>query len=300
VVVDVHAHVVVPGLGAEVSRQDGAQVVELDGRRIHSAVREFVDLGRILEEQDRAGVDRVVLCPWVQLLGREPGRQNEALAALVSERVNCLGTVSLDRPQELVELMADGRLSGVEVAASLDGEYLGADRFRPFWAAAEEIGALVFVHPTTRGFAADVFEAHYLWNTVGNPFETTITAAHMVLQGVLDDHPRLNVVLAHGGGAITTLRGRLAHHQSFQAEGRDVLAALGRFHYDTVVFDAGVLRALVDFAGADRVLLGSDYPFDMGDAHPAEVVRALGLPQADEHAILGGNARRLLRQEVAA
>lgn len=296
-VVDVHAHVIVPGLGAEVRRDEQGQVVEFGGRAIRSAVREFVDLPRILEEQDAAGVDHVVLCPWVQLLGREPERQNEALAALVGPRVSCLGTVDLERPGDLVEVMRDGRLRGVEVAASVDGDYLGAPRFRDFWAAVEETGALVFLHPTTRGLGVAAFEQHYMWNTIGNPLETTITAAHMVLEGVLDDHPGVKVVLAHGGGALPALRGRLHHHQSFQEGGRDVLAALRRFHYDTVVFDPEVLRALVAFAGADHVVVGSDYPFDMGDARPAEIVRALGLPTADEERILSGNALALLGQE---
>jgi aminocarboxymuconate-semialdehyde decarboxylase len=293
-VVDVHAHVIVPGLGAEVSRDEQGQVVTFGGRQIRSAVREFQDVARIVEEQDAAGVDHVVLCPWVQLVGREPERQNEALAALVSDRISCLGTVPLDRPEDLVELMHDGRLRGVEVAASVDGEYLGAPRYRDFWAAAEETGALVFVHPTTRGLGVAAFEQHYMWNTIGNPLETTIAAAQMVLEGVLDDHPELKVVLAHGGGVVTALRGRLQHHQDFQPGGRDVLAGLRRFYYDTVVFDPGVLRALVDFAGADRVLLGSDYPFDMGDERPADVVRALGLDEADEGAILGENTLRLI------
>jgi aminocarboxymuconate-semialdehyde decarboxylase len=285
--------VIVSGLGADVRRESGKQVVAFAGREIRSAIREFVSIDGILEEQDRAGVDRIVLSPWVQLLDREPERQNEALANLVSDRVACLGTAPLDKPDALVALMDDGRLSGVEVAASFDGEYLGAERFRPFWAAADETGAVVFVHPTTRGFQAPIFEERYMWNTIGNPTETTITAAHMVLQGVLDEHPRLKVILAHGGGAITALRGRLAHHQRFAEAGRDVLGALRRFHYDTVVFDPGVLRALVEFAGADHVLLGSDYPFDMGDANPTGIVRELGLSAEDEAAILGGNYSRL-------
>src|SRR4051794_32697425 len=95
VISDAHAHVIVPGVGAEVSWQDGAQVVAFGGREIRSALREFVELGRILEEQDRAGVDLVVLCPWVNLLGRDTARQNEALAALTGERVPALGTVDL-------------------------------------------------------------------------------------------------------------------------------------------------------------------------------------------------------------
>jgi aminocarboxymuconate-semialdehyde decarboxylase len=283
-----------------VSSREGVQVVGFGGREIRSAVHEFVDVGRIVEEQERAGVDLVVLCPWVNLLGRETERQNDALAAMVGDRVAALGTVDLAHPEELRELIADGRLAGVEVAASVQGDYLGHERFREFWAAAEETGALVFVHPTTRGFELPVLDEHYLWNTVGNPLETTIAAAHLVTSGVLDEHPNLRILLAHGGGAIAALRGRLAHEQSFHPPGRDVLAALRRFHVDTVVHDVDVLRGLVEFFGRDRIVCGSDYPFDMGVERPAEIVRALGLPAEQEAAILGGNALRLLGQEIPA
>jgi aminocarboxymuconate-semialdehyde decarboxylase len=301
-IVDAHAHVIVPGLGADVRWEDGAQVVDFEGRSIRSAVREFVDLERILQEQDRAGVDMVVLCPWVTLLGRESARQNEALAAMVGERVAALGTADLERPEELVELMGDGRLSGVEVAASLDGDYLGAERFDDFWAAAEETRALIFIHPTTRGFDQPVFDDFYLWNAVGNPLETTVTAAHMVMAGVLERHPGLRVLLAHGGGALPALRGRLRHAHSFQPQARSRLGespddSLSRFYFDTVTHDENLLRELVALAGADRVLCGSDYPFDMGVERPAEIVRALGLASDEEQAILGGNALRLLGQE---
>jgi aminocarboxymuconate-semialdehyde decarboxylase len=289
VVVDAHAHVIVPGLGADIRWEDGAQVVDFEGRSIRSAVREFVDLERILQEQDRAGVDVVVLCPWVTLLGREPARQNEALAAMVGERVAALGTADPERP-------------GVEVAASFDGDYLGAERFEDFWAAAEETRALIFIHPTTRGFDQPVFDDFYLWNAVGNPLETTVTAAHMVMAGVLERHPRLRVLLAHGGGALPALRGRLRHAHSFQPQARSRLGespddSLSRFYFDTVTHDESLLRELVALAGADRVLCGSDYPFDMGVERPAEIVRALGLAPDEEQAILGGNARRLLGQE---
>lgn len=299
-VVDVHAHVIVPGLGAEVHWDDRGQVVELGGKAIRAAVREFVDLDRILEEQDRAGVDRIVLCPWVNLVGKETTRQNEGLAAMVGPRVTALGTVDLERPQELVELMGDGRLSGVEVAASVDGDYLGHDRFADFWAAAADTGALVFVHPTTRGFGIEALNDYYLWNTAGNPLETTITAAHLVMAGVLERHPNLKILLAHAGGAILALRGRLRHSHTFQPDARARLTespvdSIRRFYLDTVTHDETLLRAVVEFAGAQRVLLGSDYPFDMGLERPAEPVRALGLDPADEALILGGNALRLLQ-----
>jgi aminocarboxymuconate-semialdehyde decarboxylase len=105
------------------------------------------------------------------------------------------------------------------------------------------------------------------------------------------------VLLAHGGGVLAALRGRLAHEQTIHAPGRDVRAAIGSFYVDTVVHDADVLRGLVEFFGPERVLLGSDYPFDMGTDRPADVVRALRLPPDDEARILGGNAVSLLRQE---
>jgi aminocarboxymuconate-semialdehyde decarboxylase len=299
-VVDAHAHVIVPGLGAEVSWRDGSQVVELGGHRILAARREFVRLEAILEEQHRAGVDLVVLCPWVNLLGREVQQQNEALANMVGQRVAALGTIDLERPDDLVELMSDGRLSGVEIPAAPGGVCLGDGRFREFWAAAEATGALVFVHPSTRGFALPVLEEHYLWNTVGNPFETTVSAAHMLGAGVLDAHPQLHVLLAHGGGALPALRGRLAREQEIHPPGRDIRAALRRFFVDTVVHDPDVLRGLVDFFGVDRVLCGSDYPFDMGVDRPDEIVHALGLAPEDEASILAGNALRLLRQRSPA
>jgi aminocarboxymuconate-semialdehyde decarboxylase len=304
-VVDAHAHVIVPGLGADVRWDERGQVVEFRGRSIRAAVREFVDLPRILEEQDRAGVDKIVLCPWVSLLGHEVERQNEGLAALAGERVAVLGTVELDRPEGLDVLMRDGRFAGVELPASFDGDYLGADRFADLWAAAEETGALVFVHPTTRGFDLPVLGEYYLWNTVGNPLETTVTGAQLVMAGVMERHPRLRVVLAHGGGAILALRGRLRHSHTFQPDARARLAespedSIRRFLFDTVTHDAALLRALVEFAGAERVLLGSDYPFDMGLERPADTVRELGLDAADEERILGGNALRLLAHEAAA
>jgi aminocarboxymuconate-semialdehyde decarboxylase len=302
-VVDAHAHVIVPGLGADVSWRNGVQVVTFDGREIRSAVREFVDLQRILDEQDRAGVEQVVVCPWVSLLGREPERQNEALAAMVGARVAALGTVDPEQPEQLRELIRDGRLSGVELPASVRDRYLGDDAFRDFWAAAEETGALVFIHPTTRGFELPVLDRYYLWNSVGNPLETTVTAAHMVMSGVLEAHPRLKVLLAHGGGALLSLRGRLRRAHSFQPQARerlreDVDDSLRRLLYDTVTHDAELLSGLIDYVGAGRVLLGSDYPFDMGVERPADVVRSLGLPADREAAILGGNAQRVLGQEA--
>src|SRR3954447_1288265 len=324
-VTDIHAHVIVPEVLRDaapdeewrpvVRRENGAEVVEVAGRAVRSMIKEVVELDGIVTAQDDAGVDRVVLCPFVPLLynDAEPEEglrrcriQNEGLARLVRaqpDRVAALGAVPLQDPElaasELRALMAAGELSGVEVAASVCGDYLGDVRFEPFWSAAAETGAVVFIHPTTRGFDASVFSEYYLWNAVGNPMETTVTAAHMVLAGVLERHPDLRVVLAHGGGALLALRGRLGHAHDVQPPARARLTespeeSIKRFYFDTVVHDRTLLRALVEFAGPEHVLLGSDYPFDMGDLRPAEIVRASELTPDVEAAVLGANAERLL------
>ncbi len=319
---DVHAHVIVPEItGDEPWRpkvwrdEEGNQVVELGGKQIRAAVQEFVDVDRILAAQDEAGVDRVLLCPWVPLLyyDAEPEEglarariQNEALARLVRDhpdRIAALGAAPLQDPElaarEVEALMRDGVLKGVEVAASVRGVFLGDDRFEPFWEAAEETGALIFIHPTTRGFDSPAFQDYYLWNTVANPLETATAAAHMVVAGVMERHPRLRVLLAHGGGALMSVRGRMRHAHGFQPQARSRLSespddSLRRFFFDTLTHDEALLRALIEYVGPDHVLLGSDYPFDMGDARHVDTVRALELEPDVEARILSRNAEELI------
>src|SRR5579864_730587 len=244
--IDVHAHVVVPEVLRDAApdeawrpvlrRVDGRRVIEFGGRRIGSMVNEFVELDRILATQERAGIDHVVLCPWVPLLSydvdpdeglRRCRLQNQGLARMRAarpDRVSVLGAVPLQYPElaaaELGELMASGSFAGVEITTSVRGIYLGDSSFAPFWTAAEATGALVFVHPTTHGFGDPAFRDYHLHNLVGNPMETTLTAAHMVLSGVMERHPALKVLLAHGGGAIVALRGRLRRgHEAVSAAG---------------------------------------------------------------------------------
>ncbi len=327
-VVDAHAHVIVPEITRaadpgdawrpSVAWRDGVQIVEFGGREIRSAVEEFVGIDRILEAERRRGVDHVVLSPWVALLGYEEPPdaalarcrvQNEALAGLAAAhpgRVSAFGAVPLQDPDaaaaELHALMATPGIRGVEVAASVAGASLGDPRFEPFWEAAEATRAVVFVHPTTRGFDLPVFDEHYLWNTVGNPVETAIAAAHVIMAGVLERHRGLRMLLAHGGGALLAVRGRLRHAHGLQPQARARLTeppddSLRRLYFDTVTHDASLLRALLDAAAPGHVVLGSDYPFDMGTPDPVGEVRALGLSPQDEAAVLGGNGLALLGLE---
>jgi aminocarboxymuconate-semialdehyde decarboxylase len=321
--IDVHAHVIVPQITREAAPEEawrpnvvwegGRQLIEFGGKRISSARREFVRIGAILAELAQSGVDGALLCPWVSLVryGAPPEEalaacrvQNDALAELARQhpaQVAALGVVPLQdvglAMGELERLMGRG-LKGVEIGTQVNGVYPGDARFRPFWEACQALGAFVFIHPVEGGARAELRD-YYLWNVVGNPLETTVAAAHLILSGVMDAYPDLTILLAHGGGAAPFLRGRLDRGFAVRPEihkviGRRPSEYLRRFYFDTITHEPSVLQALVDFAGPERVLLGSDYPFDMGSERPGEVVRELGLGAEAEAQILGGNAARLL------
>jgi aminocarboxymuconate-semialdehyde decarboxylase len=321
-IIDAHCHVIVAEMTAGrvpadwrpvISREDGRFRLFFRGREVSSVVAEFTDTDVMLAQAAASGVDHLLLSPWIMLVpvaAELPDArllcniQNEALVALTAAypgRLSAVGAVALQDPvlaaRQLTELLAGG-LRGVEIPASVGGRYLGDDFFLPFWEAAAAAGALVFVHPTTRGIGVAALDGYYLWNSVGNPLETAITAAHLAVAGVLERYPRLRVLLAHGGGALPVVRGRLRRAFEVRAEARARSqagpdAALRGFYYDTVTHDQDLLASLVGYTGPEHVLLGSDRPFDMGTDDPAGQVRSLALGEA-ESLVLGGNAARLL------
>jgi aminocarboxymuconate-semialdehyde decarboxylase len=181
------------------------------------------------------------------------------------------------------------------------GRPLGDHAFDPFWRAAADLGAPVMLHP----FLLEAVERvgrHYLQNLVGYPFETTLAAASLILGGTLDRFTGLDGVLVHGGGFLPYHIGRFDRAHTTREEARADGAGtpsgyLRRFHYDTLVQRPQALAYLVDAVGADRVLLGSDHPFWMGDPEPLDVVRGAGLAGDAQRLILGDNAVRLFRLE---
>jgi aminocarboxymuconate-semialdehyde decarboxylase len=321
-IVDAHCHVIVPEITARsvpenwrpvLGREDGRPSVRFRGRALTSVLSEFSDTRVMLDAAASTGVSHLLLSPWISLVPVDATAdqarivcqvQNDALARLVAGqpgRLSAVGAVPVQDPglaaRELPGLLAAG-LRGVEIPSSVGGRYLGDDFFLPFWEVAADTGALVFIHPTTRGLGIPALDDYYLWNSVGNPLETAITAAHIAMAGVLERFPRLRVLLAHGGGALPIVRGRLRRAYALRPEaaarvsgGPD--ASLRRFYYDTVTHDADLLASLVRYAGPEQVLLGSDRPFDMGTDHPVDEVRGLDLGPGTE-LILGGNAGRLL------
>lgn len=326
-IIDTHAHIIVPEILREakpseawrprVVWENGKQFVEYGAKRIGSARREFVQIGTILDEMRNSGVDAVLLSPWVSLVRYEATPeeslvacqvQNDALSSLVDKyptKIAALGMVPLQdltlAIKELERLMKSG-LKGVEIGTHVNGVYPGDARFRPFWEACESLGVFVFIHPVEGGGRAELRE-YYLWNVIGNPMETTVAAGHLILSGVMDAYPRLKVLLAHGGGALPALRGRLDRGFQQRPEINQIISRppteyLKQFYFDTITHDAAVLHELVNLVGADHVLLGSDYPFDMGDEDPVDLVRAVNLGSEQEKKILGMNAQRLLDWEI--
>lgn len=327
-ILDCHCHIIPAGMLSDavpeqwrpvLRLEDGRPVVSFQGRRLTSVMGEFSDVSVMLEQAAAAGVSHLLLSPWILLVpvaadAAEAVRicrvQNESLALAAQRsggRVFGLGAVPLQDPgraaAELIALMALPGMCGVEVPASVAGRYLGEDRFTPFWEAAAGTGAVVFVHPTTTGIGVPALDGHYLWNSVGNPLETAIAAAQLAATGVLDRHQGLTVLLAHGGGALLALRGRLRRAFAVRPEARagtasDPDALLRRLYFDSLTHDRALLADLVAYARPEHVLLGSDRPFDMGSDLPVDDIKALRLSQADEQLLLGGNAERLLERHV--
>ena len=272
------------------------------------------DLDRRFRDMAASKVDMQVLsvCPQTFLYAQPPALaaafariQNEQLAKLVKThpgRFQGIATVPMQAPQqaadELRHAMTVLGLRGMQIGSNIAGKNLDDPELEPVWAAAAELGAFILLHPINVA-GMDRLGSYYLNNLIGNPLDTTIAAACLVFSGVLERHPSLRICLAHGGGFVPYQAGRFVHGWHVRAEPKKKLPkpptdSLQRFYFDTIVHSKEVLEFLVGNAGADRVLLGSDYPFDMGTPDGVLQVRALSVPVADQSAILGARALALL------
>lgn len=230
---------------------------------------------------------------------------NEAAAPLAAEsggRLVGVATVPLSVPEavpdELRRACGELGLKGVEIGTSLGETMLDDPVFDPFYATAAELGAPLFLHPYTAMLGLlqlSGFERYFLLNTVGNPLETHLAAARMILGGVFDRHPDLVVQLSHGGGALPYQLARLdrtyeLREQVRERAGRKPSEYVGNFLFDTVLYDARPLEFLIDLVGPERVVFGTDHPFDIADVTGIELARRLGGDVAG--AVLEANAAR--------
>ena len=205
---------------------------------------------------------------------------------------------------ELERCVRDLGFVGVMVGSHVNGLDWDADELFPVLAAARDLGALVFVHPS-HGRANTFLTRYHLRNLVGNPFETTVAVASLIFGGVLDRLPDLDICFAHGGGYACLGVGRFDHGGQVrdEAKGSSSLPSdyLRRLYFDTLVFSDRALSHLIDVVGADRVVLGSDYPADMGEPRPVDFIESHpDLTDEKRLLILGGNMERLLTARTGA
>lgn len=230
-------------------------------------------------------------------------RMAEVVAANPSRLIG-LGGVPLHAPDlavaELTRCMTELRLAGVGISTTARDMELGDRRLRPFWEAAEAHGAVVYIHPA--GNASSRFEKWYLWNSVGQAFEEAMATASLFYEGILDAYPKLKICVSHGGGYMPYYMGRIARNYLDKPATRVNMSKspaeyLRMLYFDSCVYETQVLEALVKRVGADRVVLGSDYP--VGEPKPIEFVESCALSDEQKANIIGANAARLFGVKVA-
>lgn len=328
-VIDIHNHMIAPEVVAFLERQGErfeTRIIERDGGRFfliqETATRPINDKMTRPEarmaDMDAEGVDiQAVSCvPFIMYPDVAPELglaiaqvNNDALAAVGSrypDRFLPLASVPLqDPPAAAKELERAAKLGvrGVEIPPKVGEQGLDEPQFEPFWAAAETLNMLVCVHPfeaAPRGALA----RYGLGNLVGNLYDTGLAAALLIYGGVLERYPGLRVVLFHAGGAFPSLVGRLDNGYRLgtargHAISRPPSSFLNQYWFDSIAFNPRMLGYLAAIYGADRLVMGSDYPLGGGLPHPVAEVKAIGLPAEAEQAVLGGNAARLLRLDAA-
>ncbi|GAA5044781.1 aminocarboxymuconate-semialdehyde decarboxylase [Thermocatellispora tengchongensis] len=322
--IDAHAHVLLPAIEQAVAGRPGlAEHRELDARRngpaslaasgqmIKERLARLTRVEARLADMDAAGVDVQIVSPspshyhyWAdpelaRTVCRLAGEGTAEHVAQAPGRLHGLGLVPLQHPDLAVEALDHALslgLKGVEISSHAPGRELSDPAYEPLWARAEETGAVIFLHPF--GCTLDErLDRFYLSNIVGQPVENAVALSHLIFSGVLDRHPGLKILAAHGGGYLPTYLGRADHGWKVRPEARECAeppsAYLRRIWFDSLVYQAPALRALVEAAGPGQVVLGSDHPFDMGVDDPLERLRAAGLDPDTYDAIRGGTAVRL-------
>lgn len=271
-----------------------------------------------LEDMDAMGIDVQALSVspyhlfhWVEgdLGVRAFQTINDDLAKVAaehSERFVALGALPMQDPEAAV---AEARrcstelgFRGIEMATHIEGTEISAPRYDPLWEEVEQLGLTVFLHPT--GFThPDRLLDHYFINTIGHPLEETLCAGRLIFDGVMERFGGLKFVFSHGGGYLPMYAGRFDHAYRAREDVRRGLPRtpseyLAMFYFDTMVFEPDQIEFLVNRYGADHVLLGTDYPYDMGETDPLGLIdRVHGLNDADRDLVVGGNAARLLGLE---
>jgi aminocarboxymuconate-semialdehyde decarboxylase len=233
--------------------------------------------------------------------------QNDRISEIVQKfpkRFVGMATVPLQNVEvaikELGRAIIDLKLKGVEIGSNVGARYLGDPHFWPFFEKVKALDVPIFIHPVNVA-GAERMKDFYFSNLIGNPLDTTITAAHLIFSGTLDRFPGLKIILSHAGGQIPYIIGRLEHGFEVRPECQEAIKKspgeyLRQFYFDTISHSPDTLRFLISRVGAERVLMGTDYPYDMGDMNPLQSLESVsGLTAKEKQKIVGQNAISLYR-----
>jgi aminocarboxymuconate-semialdehyde decarboxylase len=313
--IDMHAHLLVPEIYPLIEKYPQAESDIGAFLRSPMAPRLTSIDGR-LADMDRQGIDIQALTlhfqhqhDWAEpdLANDIVTLLNEKMAEVVASRPDRfvgLGAVSLQHPElaaeQVTHAVRELGLRGIMMTTLIGDEEISAARFDPFWRRAEELEAVIFIHPEGAANSPRMAGAGALGNTIGMPLDTTIALSHMIFSGFLDRFPAINIVASHGGGYLPTYIGRSdnchASSAGCQAIEKTPSDYLRQLYYDTLLYSPDILRNLIDEVGADRLVLGTDYPFPIMSNDPVGDALAVdGLSEADLEAIVGGTAARLLK-----
>ncbi|MCG8595628.1 MAG: amidohydrolase, partial [Kiloniellales bacterium] len=293
---------------------------ELNRKQNEDRHEELIGIEKRLADMDKMCVDVMAISPVPPqfhygappALGQETAEKiNNNIARAVKEapdRLVGLATVPLQDTdlalKELDRAIGELDMKGIEIGAKVGKEELSAERFEPFWSRCEELDIPILLHPTS--FASDRFGAHYLTNIIGNPLDTTVAVHYLIFDGVLARHPNLKFVVVHGGAFVAAYAARMDHAWAQREDcclhiDQPPTSYLKKMWFDTVVFANDQLEFLGKKYGTDRIVLGTDYPFDMADYDPTEhVVGIDAFSQSDKELICGLNAAELLKLDTKA
>ncbi|MBI37742.1 MAG: aminocarboxymuconate-semialdehyde decarboxylase [Alphaproteobacteria bacterium] len=325
--VDVHCHVHVleadamladPAVAdqAKLYKEANELTGEINRQQHKDILPKLTDPKVRIADMDRCGIDVQALSPspfhYNYAYPAEFAREtsivvNDHMAGIVSgnpDRFVGLCTVPLQDADmavaELERCVKQHGMRGVEISTNVRGQDLTRAGLEKFFSKVEELDVMIFMHPIGTSYKERMTD-HYFRNTIGHPLESALAVGHLVFDGYLEKFPGIKICIAHGGGYVPTYSGRFDHPYNLRDDCRQVISKppsyyVKKLYFDTVVFTDHQLRYLVDTWGADHIVMGTDYPYDMAETDPVGFVDGTsGLSDKEKSTVMGANAARLLK-----
>jgi aminocarboxymuconate-semialdehyde decarboxylase len=324
--IDIHSHFIPenfiqmvrkgdPSLQVKIEKHvSGSEFMHHDQGYVYPLLQGFFDPEHRIKDMDKARIDMAVLSSapplfyyWVnsEIALKVATLINNSIKEVVDtypDRFIGMATIPMQDTDlavnELKRCVNDLGFRSVQIGSNIEGKQLDDPQFLPFFKACNDLGVLVTLHPYYVG-AKGALEKYYLTNLIGNPLDSVVAATSLVFGGVLEKCPNLKVCIVHGGGYFPYQFGRLEHGYKVRNEpkingAKTPGSYLKQLYFDSILFNPDALEYLVKFAGIDHVVMGTDYPFDMGETGPVDLIESIGGSLEKQKPILGENAAKLL------